>query len=212
MTHNKNITIGVLALQGDFSEHLQALQRHGKEGLEVRTIEDLRNVQALILPGGESTTIAKLLVSTGLDKAIKDRARKGMPIWGTCAGAILLAKNVISPIPLATTLGLLDITIERNSYGRQAESFQAEIQIGKQCSEVFFIRAPRITNVEKGVKVLASYQKNPVLVQYKNILASTFHTEIGLSLFHNSDKLLRSFFPYAKSSRNFCQGTAFAWC
>lgn len=171
--------VGVLSLQGDFHEHLRSLAEHGAQGLEVRTIDDLKKVDALILPGGESTTMAKLLLSTGLDKAIKARAKKGMPIWGTCAGAILLAKNVISPVPLETTLGLLDITIERNSYGRQAESFKAKIRIKDTIHSVYFVRAPRIAKVGRGVKVLARHNRDPVLVQKGSILASTFHAELA---------------------------------
>ena len=172
--------IGVLALQGDFKEHLRSLVEHGAQGLEVRTTEDLKKVDALILPGGESTTMAKLLLSTGLDKAIRVRVQKGMPIWGTCAGAILLAKNVISPLPLETRLGLLDMTIERNSYGRQAESFAKEIEfVESHRSEVFFIRSPRIIKIGRGIKVLARYKRDPVLVQKGHILASTFHSELG---------------------------------
>jgi 5'-phosphate synthase pdxT subunit len=182
--------IGVLALQGDFKEHLRSLAEHGAQGLEVRTVDDLKKVDALILPGGESTTMAKLLVSTGLDKAIKVRAKRGMPIWGACAGAILLAKNVISPVPLEATLGLLDITIERNSYGRQAESFEASVNIGAETHQVFFIRSPRITRVGKGIKVIARYKKDPILVQKGNILASTFHSELGA---HNPVLNLASF-------------------
>jgi 5'-phosphate synthase pdxT subunit len=184
------MTIGVLALQGDFKEHLRSLAEHGVQGMEIRSIADLQKVDALILPGGESTTMAKLLLSTGLDKAIRGRVQKGMPIWGTCAGAILLAKNVISPLPLETTLGLLDMTIERNSYGRQAESFIGEIQFvdshGKAFhdkashrSDVFFIRSPRIIKLGRGIKVLARYKRDPVLVQKAHILASTFHSELG---------------------------------
>ncbi len=181
--------IGVLALQGDFKEHLRSMTQHGVSGVEVRNPSDLEQVQALIMPGGESTTMAKLLVSSGLDKKIVQRAKEGMPIWGTCAGAILLAKHVISPVPLETNLGLMDITVERNSYGRQTESFQAEIDfvdvpirkfVNKDLGRpsVFFIRAPRITKVGKGVKVLATYKGDPVLVRQRNILASTFHSEL----------------------------------
>ncbi len=204
------MTIGVLSLQGDFKEHLRSIAEHGLLGMEVRNPHDLEQVQALIMPGGESTTMAKLLISSGLDKKIVQRANEGLPIWGTCAGAILLAKHVISPVVLETNLGLIDITVERNSYGRQTESFQAEINftdapirkfvdsdvweqnqktklfiqekaVSKDLGRpsVFFIRAPRITKVGRGVKVLATHKGDPVLIRQKNILASTFHSELS---------------------------------
>lgn len=212
-----SLVIGVLSVQGDFKEHLESLYRYGVEGLEVRTKEDLKKVDALILPGGESTTIAKLLLSTGLDEEIRARSKKGMPVWGTCAGAILLAKSVISSVPLETTLGLIDIEAERNSYGRQAESFSTEIEFQGKKSEVFFIRAPRIKIMQNvkfkmkndsrreqvrdssarleyepqsewkknkarndaRVQILLKYKGDPVLVRSKNVLVSTFHSELG---------------------------------
>ena len=173
------MTIGVLALQGDFKEHLNSLQEYKVKSLEVRTPEDLKRVDALIMPGGESTVIAKLLVSTGLADAIIQRSKAGMPVWGTCAGAIVSATKIISPVPLETCLALIDITIERNSYGRHSESFATSLTLGKKTEEVFFIRAPRITKVGKGVKVLLRYDGDPVLVRGKNVLLSTFHSEFS---------------------------------
>lgn len=171
--------IGVLALQGDFHEHLESLRKYKVEGQEVRTKEDLTKVDALILPGGESTTISKLLVSTGLDEAIIARVKAGMPVWGTCAGAILLAKKVITNVPLETNLSLIDLEIERNSYGSQLDSFVASFELeGEHCS-AFFIRAPRITTVGKGVKVLLRSKKDPILVRSKSVLVSTFHPELS---------------------------------
>lgn len=172
------MTIGVLALQGDFKEHLHSLVDYGVNGLEVRTPQDLKKVDALILPGGESTTMAKLLVSTGLDKAIVKAAGQNLPIWGTCAGAILLSKKIISSVPLATQLNVLDVTMERNSYGRQTESFVRNVEIDRKKSEVFFIRSPRIRKVGKGVKILSRHGRDPVLVKSNHILASTFHSEL----------------------------------
>lgn len=171
--------IGVLALQGDFREHLESLKRYKVKSFDVRTKEDLKKVDALILPGGESTAIAKLLVSTGLDEAIVERAKKKMPLWGTCAGAILLAKNILSPVPLATRLGLIDVTIERNSYGRQTESFKASLSLQGKAFDGYFIRAPRVTKVGKGVKVLLKYKGDPVLLQSGPVMISTFHSELG---------------------------------
>jgi len=171
--------VGVLALQGDFKEHLASLERHGVNGLEVRTKDDLRKVEALILPGGESTTISKLLVSTGLDEAIINRIKQGMPVWGTCAGAILLSKNVITPVPLETSLQLIDVEMERNSYGRQSESFIADLKLQEgESFQASFIRAPRVTKVGRGVKVLMEYKKDPVLLRSRNVLISTFHSEL----------------------------------
>lgn len=171
--------IGVLALQGDFHEHLSSLEKYQVKGVEVRNTKDLQEVDALIMPGGESTTISKLLVSTGLDQAIVERVKSGMPVWGTCAGAILLAKKVITNVPLETNLSLIDVEIERNSYGSQLDSFVASFELeGESCS-AFFIRAPRITQVGKGVKVLLQYKKDPILVRTKNVLVSTFHPELS---------------------------------
>lgn len=160
--------IGVLALQGDFAEHLAALRKIKITSIEVRTLDDVKCTNGLIIPGGESTTIGKLLHSTGLDVWLKTHAKKGYAIYGTCAGAILLSK-----------LGLMNITVQRNAYGRQLDSFDEPIQ-----SKLFpklrgvFIRAPKITRVEKGVQILATYHGDPVLVQQGNILAGTFHPEL----------------------------------
>lgn len=174
-----HIRIGVLALQGDFPDHLRSLSQYKIQGVEVRTQADLEKVGALIIPGGESTVIAKLLVSTGLDKAIVERSGQGMPIWGTCAGAILLAKKVISSVPLETSLALVPFEIERNAYGRQTESFQTELKIGEGLTSAFFIRAPKIVKVGRGVKVMAECKGDPVMVKYKNIVITTFHSELG---------------------------------
>jgi len=163
------MTIGVLALQGDFHEHLESLQHYDVEGVQVRNKSDLAQVDALIMPGGESTTMSKLLLSTGLDKDIIRRAKGGMPIWGTCAGVILLAKN---------QLGLLDIAVERNSYGRQIDSFKADLSLNRGEIKAFFIRAPKITKLGRWEQVIIEYKGDPVMIQRKNILASTFHSEL----------------------------------
>ena len=160
--------IGVLALQGDFKEHLDVLSKLNTSGIEVRTVNDLQKTSCLIIPGGESTTIGKLLVSTGLDRAIIKRAKQGYPIYGTCAGAILLSK-----------LKLINLTVERNAYGRQIDSFDERIE-SKQFLNLrgVFIRAPRFIKVGKQVEVLARYHAEPVLVQHGNILAGAFHPEL----------------------------------
>jgi len=166
--------IGVLALQGDFSEHIAALQKLKISCIEVRNISDIKKTVGLIMPGGESTTIGKLLRSTGLDTWLKTKIKKGYAVYGTCAGAILLAR-----------LGLIDITVKRNAYGRQLDSFDEPIQVKTRLIASLqkplhgmFIRAPKITRVGKTVEVLATHEGEPVLVQQGNILAGTFHPEL----------------------------------
>jgi len=171
--------IGVLALQGDFQEHIESLTKYGVQALEVRSKTDLAQVTAFIIPGGESTTMSKLLLSSSLDQQIIKRVQSGMPIWGTCAGAILLAKKVISAVDLETNLSLINIEIERNAYGRQTESFQTDLMISGKKLAAMFIRAPRIRKVGRGVQVLAEYKKEAVFVRSKNVLISTFHSELN---------------------------------
>lgn len=174
--------IGVLALQGDFPEHLASLKRHDVQGLEIRTLDDLSEVSALIIPGGESTVMAKLLSESGLDKEIIRRVREGMPIWGTCAGAIILSRKVLSNPPFSGNLGLVDVEIERNSYGRQTESFGTELQ-GQEVNEgkifsVLFIRSPRILAFGQKVQTLLMRQNSPVLLRQGKKLISMFHSEM----------------------------------
>jgi 5'-phosphate synthase pdxT subunit len=173
------VRIGVLALQGDVAEHLTILRRCGGEVLEVRTASELDRVDGLIVPGGESPTIGKLLTRSGLDRAIQHRARAGMPVYGTCAGMILLAQEASGGAP--PLLKLMDITVARNAYGRQRESFEAMLQapaIDCRPFSVAFIRAPVVTRVGSGVQVLASHEGDPVLLQQGSLLASSFHPEI----------------------------------
>jgi len=171
--------IGVLALQGDVAEHLDTLRRCGVVAMEVRTVEELGAVDGLVIPGGESPTIGKLLVRSGLDDAIRARARQGMAMYGTCAGMILLATEVTGgPPPL---LGVLDVTVARNAYGRQRESFEAPVAapaIDATPFPVAFIRAPAVTRVGRGVQVLGTHDGRPVLVRQGRWLASSFHPEI----------------------------------
>lgn len=172
------VTIGILALQGAFIEHETVLESLGVQTKEVRTCEDLDAVDALIIPGGESTVMSKLMKQNGLDTAIIKRSRKGMPLYGVCAGAILLAKqseeNSVNP------LGLMDITVKRNAYGSQIDSFEADVT----CKELgvlhgIFIRAPLITRVGSNVEVLGKHDDEIVLARQKNILISTFHPELS---------------------------------
>lgn len=175
--------IGVLALQGDFEAHRQALQQAGAEAIEVRRAGELDDVDGLVIPGGESTTMWKLLVSERLLGPLKSYGER-RPVFGTCAGAILVAREVLNPPQ--DSLGLVDIQIERNAYGRQLESRIARLapEPGAVLNadgqlEAVFIRAPIIRQVGEGVKVLARYNGEPVLVEQGRHLAATFHPELS---------------------------------
>jgi 5'-phosphate synthase pdxT subunit len=178
---NKDLTIGVLALQGDFDAHRATLARLGVRTILVRKPEELDGIDGLIIPGGESSTFLKFLEREGfLDKLRNFVSRK--PAFGTCAGAILLAKEVVNPSQ--ASLGALDIAIERNAYGRQIDSsiMTAPTELGGEPLEMVFIRAPRIERVGAGVQVLAQRENHPVLVRERNILAATFHPELSNDL------------------------------
>jgi pyridoxal 5'-phosphate synthase pdxT subunit len=174
----KKKRVGVLALQGDFEAHQKALARAGAEAVEVRTPAELDGVQGLIIPGGESTTMLKLLDTTGLKEPLR-RFAETKPIFGTCAGAILVAKRVTNPVQ--DSLGLMDIDVQRNAYGRQLDSrivnLQPEMEGGEL--EAVFIRAPIIRHVGAGGKVLASYNGDPVLVEQGRHMVATFHPELS---------------------------------
>jgi pyridoxal 5'-phosphate synthase pdxT subunit len=173
----KKKRVGVLALQGDFQAHKRALTRAGAEAVEVRSAADLAGVEGLVLPGGESTTMMKLLLEEKLLDPLREFGRE-RPIFGTCAGAILLATGVANP-PQAS-LGLMDMEVERNAYGRQLDSRVARLQPEGMDGglEAVFIRAPIIRRVGQDAKVLASYQGDPVLVEQGRHLAATFHPEL----------------------------------
>ena len=172
--------IGVLAFHGDFAEHIEILRNLRVKAVEVRTPEDLLKIDHLIIPGGESTVMSGFLAQTGVGALIQKQVKVGsLAVFGTCAGAILIAKKVTgknSPKPL----GLLDITIDRNAYGTQMQSFETDLKIKgfKDAVPVAFIRAPIITSIGKDVDVLASHKENPVLVRSGRILAGTFHPEM----------------------------------
>src|SRR3989344_206420 len=179
--------IGVLSLQGDFREHMQMLERCKVNAVPVRLPEDLEGVSGLIIPGGESTAIGNLMQKYNLGDAIMEKHRQRMAIYGTCAGAILLAKDIIDSSQ--PRLGLLDISVARNDYGRQIDSFESELSIeniGK--FNGIFIRAPVIEKVNNGVKILSKLNNKPVLIQKDNILASTFHPEL------TNDKRVHEYF------------------
>src|SRR5438552_2001744 len=169
---------GVLALQGDFREHASMLASAGATPVEVRTAAQLADVQCLVLPGGESTTISKLARAYELVEPIRARAAEGMPIFGTCAGMILMAQRVDGLEPL---LELVDIGVQRNAYGRQLESFEADLSVESIDHPVrgVFIRAPRITDLGPGVRVLAEHEGVPVVVEQGNMLVASFHPELS---------------------------------
>jgi 5'-phosphate synthase pdxT subunit len=171
--------IGVLGMQGDIEEHLAIMEKIGVNTTRVKSIETLEMVDGLIMPGGESTTMLKLLKLTGLFEVLKEKIKNGFPVYGTCAGLILLAKEVSNPAQDA--FKVLDVSVSRNGYGRQIDSFHAEISIpmiGGKLFDAVFIRAPVITKVGD-VDVLASYNHTPVFVRHENIIASTFHPELS---------------------------------
>jgi 5'-phosphate synthase pdxT subunit len=171
--------IGILAIQGDFEKHAILLKKLGEEVSEVRTEEEIRGTDALIIPGGESTTFLKLFQEFNLEESIREYAKK-KPIMGTCAGLIILSKEA-HPLPYKP-LGLIDIIVERNAYGRQRESFIDDIDLylngeSKKFPGVF-IRAPKISKIGKNVHVLAHHNDNIVLASSENILVATFHPEL----------------------------------
>jgi 5'-phosphate synthase pdxT subunit len=172
--------VGVLALQGDVDEHLAALQRCGATAIPVRTPADLARVDALILPGGESTTVMKLLERFGLGQPIVERTLAGMPLWGTCMGMIVAAHDVVGLEQ--PTLDLIDITVRRNAFGRQNDSAQVDLAIPALGSTPFpaiFIRAPWIERHGPAVELLARREGHGVMAREGNVLATSFHPELG---------------------------------
>jgi 5'-phosphate synthase pdxT subunit len=168
---------GVLALQGDFREHAAMFAACGATPVLVRTQDELEAVDCLAIPGGESTTIGRLARFHGLVEPIRRRAEEGMPIFGTCAGMIVLAKHIQGGEPL---LDLLDIEVRRNAYGRQVDSFEADVEVeGVGTVRAVFIRAPEVDRVGPEVKVLSRHGDSPVVVKQGKLLASTFHPEIA---------------------------------
>jgi 5'-phosphate synthase pdxT subunit len=168
---------GVLALQGDFREHVRAFAAAGATPIEVRTPEDLARVECLAIPGGESTTISKLARSGGLVEPIVERANAGMPILGTCAGMIVMARRVDGLEPL---FGLVDIGVRRNAYGRQVDSFEADLDVEGVDHPVrgVFIRAPVVDDVGPEVRVLAVHEGHPVVLEQGRLIVASFHPEL----------------------------------
>lgn len=173
------LRIGVLSYQGDVIEHIRAFERLKVDVFPVKTSEELKSLDALVLPGGESTTISKFLKNEAMDGGIIKRNKEGMAIFATCAGLVLLSReiktNKVKP------LNLLDVTTKRNAYGRQRESFEADIELTFSKEKPFnaiFIRAPKILKYNKGIEIVARYENDPVLLKQDNILAATFHPEL----------------------------------
>ena len=173
--------IGVFDIQGSVEEHISALKKAGALPVSVKKISDLKKICGLIIPGGESTTVGKLLRKFKLRDEIIKRAKNGMPIYGTCAGAILLAKEITGR-EKADGLKLMDIVIERNAYGRQMDSFETKINFDfgkiKKKIPAIFIRAPKIKKIGKNVKILAKYKNEIVAVRENNFLVTMFHPEL----------------------------------
>jgi pyridoxal 5'-phosphate synthase pdxT subunit len=177
------MNVGVLALQGAFIEHEQILRRFGHDVTQVRLPQHLDSIDRLIIPGGESTTIGKLLVAYNLLEPIHERARQEMPIWGTCAGMILLAKEIAEGRPAGQpALGLMDITARRNAFGRQLDSFEADLSVpplGEEPFRAVFIRAPLIERIGSGVEALAALDDGRIVAARQGrFLATAFHPEL----------------------------------
>jgi pyridoxal 5'-phosphate synthase pdxT subunit len=171
--------IGILTLQGDFQKHAHTFRSLGCETPSVRSAEDLGAVDALAIPGGESTTIGKLLVRFEMLEPLRRRISAGMPVFGTCAGMILLATEIEGSDQ--TRIGVLDIRVARNAYGRQVESFEVDVDVpllGNGSVRGVFIRAPKVTHVGPEVEVLAFLEGSPVLVRQGVVLAASFHPEL----------------------------------
>lgn len=171
--------IGILALQGAFREHRQALDSLGCEVVEVRKASDLDGINGLIIPGGESTTMGKLLQVDDLGEKIKKLAKNNLPIFGTCAGMIVLSKNIEGSDQYR--LGLMDVTVQRNAFGRQVASFETDLEVpalGQDPVRAVFIRAPYIKNVAPNVGILAEYEGKIVFARQGNMIASAFHPEL----------------------------------
>lgn len=171
--------VGVLALQGAFREHAAAVGRLGVEAREVRQLKDMSGIDAMIIPGGESTTMGKLLVDWGMLDPLRERIEKGMPVYGSCAGLILLCREIENSDQ--PRLGVLDATVRRNAFGRQVDSFETDLEmpeLGPLPFQAVFIRAPVLIGVGPKVRVLAKVKGQAVAVRQGNVLATSFHPEL----------------------------------
>jgi 5'-phosphate synthase pdxT subunit len=182
------VKIGVLALQGAVAEHLRMLQQAGVEAVPIKKVSQLENISGLVIPGGESTTIGKLIRQYGFLEPLLDLAHKGFPLFGTCAGMIILAKNIAGQTDVH--LGLMDIHVQRNAFGRQRESFETDLPIDEVAPDfpAVFIRAPLILEVDESVQVLAKHQDQIVAARQGNYLVASFHPEL------TDDARLHAFF------------------
>jgi len=177
--------VAVVAMQGDFEKHIAMLARLGADAYAARTPADVARADALILPGGESTTIGKLLARYGVDAAIREAAARGKPVYGTCAGLILLAREIAEGTGERggqPTLGLLDVVVARNAFGRQLDSFETALDVpalGPEALRAVFIRAPYVAQAGADVEILASYEGKAVFVRQGRILGSAFHPELA---------------------------------
>lgn len=171
--------VGVLALQGAFAAHSECLQSLGCDTVEVRLPNDLAQVDALVMPGGESSTMSQLLLSSGLFDVIGARIAEGMPVFGTCAGMILLASEVLDGRPDQRSFSAIDISVRRNAFGRQIDSFESTISTLVGDFHGVFIRAPRIERVGPSVEIVGELNGEPVLVRQNKVLAASFHPELA---------------------------------
>lgn len=177
------MNIGVLALQGDFREHIKSAQECGHSAVEVRRISELNQVDALILPGGESTAIALLAKNYDLIDPIRTRIKAGMPTYGSCAGMILLADRIVDGVQGQITFGGLDMTVRRNAFGRQVDSFESDLNFAESSLHAIFIRAPWVEEIGPDVEVISSVttpdgQSHPVAVRQNHLMATSFHPEL----------------------------------
>lgn len=189
-----NQRIGVLALQGAFAAHCECLSSVGVEPVEIRTPAQLDTVEALLMPGGESSTMSQLLESSGLFDAITQRLSDGMPTFGTCAGMILLASEILDGRSDQRSFSAIDISVRRNAFGRQVDSFESTISTSVGEFHGVFIRAPRIERVGAGVEIVGALGDEPVLVRQGNVLAASFHPEL------TSDARLHEYFVKTMSN------------
>ncbi|MEO0198829.1 MAG: pyridoxal 5'-phosphate synthase glutaminase subunit PdxT [candidate division WOR-3 bacterium] len=189
--------VGILAIQGDFELHKNKVEACGFEWMYVKKESDLDKVDGLIFPGGESTTITKIISRYGIDKALVRKINEGMPIFATCAGLIMMAKEFEGEEKEVSPLRVLNVKVKRNAYGRQRESFEAPLKLKLGNDEVeitgIFIRAPKITAVESGIEVLGHFEGSPVAVRQGNILAMTFHPELdeGVEIYHYFGRIIK---------------------
>ena len=189
--------VGVLALQGAFKLHVEALERLGVEALEVRSVEDFNSSEALIIPGGESTTMSFLLESSGIFESLQERSIAGMPILGTCAGMILLSSKIADGRSDQKPLNLIDIEVRRNGYGRQINSFESDLFIeGFESSfRGVFIRAPLVEDVSEKVEVIAELNGRPVMCRQDSTIVTSFHPELA-----DDDRIHAEFLEMASNS------------